>query len=96
MFARVERADLTAVKERQGEHGMDITKGIAASLARRVMTASDWDYEDGRCSAGFLCVSDPGKPEESRLGKEILVPETVYSLCLCGNDAKRTSHSWNF
>ena len=47
---------------------------------RRAITASDSAYENGKGSAGFLFVIDPGKPEETRLGKVITLPVSLYSL----------------
>ena len=49
-------------------------------LLRRALTASDAAYEGGKGSAGFLSVIDPGKPEETRLGKVITLPASLYSL----------------
>ena len=50
------------------------------STMRRAITASDAAYENGKGSAGFLSVIDPGKPEETRLGKVILLPRRLYTL----------------
>ena len=50
------------------------------STMRRAITASDAAYEGGRGSAGFLSVIDPGKPEETRLGKVIRLPQRLYTL----------------
>ena len=47
---------------------------------RRAITASDAAYENGKGSAGFLSVIDPGRPEETRLGKVIKLPERLYSV----------------
>ena len=49
-------------------------------LLRRAVTASDAAYEWGKGSAGFLSVIDPGKPEETRLGKVITLPKSLYSV----------------
>jgi hypothetical protein len=49
-------------------------------LLRRAVTASDAAYEGGNGSAGFLTVIDPGRPEETRLGKVITLPISLYSL----------------
>ena len=49
-------------------------------MLRRVVTASDAAYEGGKGSAGFLCVSDPGKSEETRQGRVIRIPERLYSI----------------
>ena len=47
---------------------------------RRTITASDAAYEDGKGSAGFLSVIDPGRPEETRLGRAITLPGNIYSI----------------
>ena len=47
---------------------------------RRASTASDAAYENGKGSAGFLSVIDPGRPEETRLGKVITPPQCLYSI----------------
>jgi len=49
-------------------------------VLRRAMTASDAAYENGKGSAGFLSVIDPGKPEETRLGRVIVLPVGLYSI----------------
>ena len=102
MYARIGRAGLWAVRDRQKETGFEITPAIAQSfnlladlfklrprreyslwnsLPRRAVTASDAAYENGRGSAGFLSVMDPGMPEETRLGKVISLTTILYSLC---------------
>jgi hypothetical protein len=47
---------------------------------RRIITASDAAYEDGKGSAGFLSVIDPGQPAETRLGRAITLPKNIYSI----------------
>ena len=47
---------------------------------RRAITASDAAYENGKGSAGFLSVIDPGRPEETRVGRVIALPERLYSI----------------
>ena len=47
---------------------------------RRIITASDAAYEDGKGSAGFLSVIDPGQPAETRLGRVITLPKNIYSI----------------
>ena len=53
---------------------------LAAGIFNRFLVASDAAYEGGKGSAGFLSVIDPGKPEETRLGKVITLPVSLYSL----------------
>ena len=101
MYARVGRAGLWAIKDRQKETIVEITPPIRLSfelledlfklrprreyllwsgIQRRVVTASDAAYEGGKGSAGFLCVVDPGQPEETRLGRVITIPKCLYSI----------------
>jgi len=101
MYARVGRAGLWAIKDRQKETAFDITPSISLSfdllsdlfklmprreyllwsgVFRRAITASDAAYESGKGSAGFLSVIDPGKPEETRLGRVIVLPGCLYSI----------------
>ena len=101
MYARIGRAGLWAIKDRQKETTFDITPSISLSFEllsdlfklmpqreyllwrgtlRRAVTASDAAYEGGRGSAGFLSVIDPGKPEETRVGKVIALPDKLYSI----------------
>ena len=47
---------------------------------RRAVTASDAAYEVGKGSAGFLSVIDPSQPEETRLGKVIILPVGLYHV----------------
>ena len=47
---------------------------------RRAVTASDAAYESGRGSAGFLSVIDPKQPEETRLGRVISLPSSLYEI----------------
>ena len=49
-------------------------------MLRRAITASDAAYESGKGSAGFLFVIDPGKPEETRLGRVVALPGSLYSI----------------
>ena len=101
MYARVGRAGLWAIKDRQKETSFEITPSISLSfellsdlfkfkpqreymlwggVSRRAITASDAAYENGRGSAGFLSVIDPGEPEETRLGKVIVLPSHLYNV----------------
>ena len=101
MFARVGRAGLTAIKERQYDHGITITPEISSSFDllcdlfrmqprreywlvaacfSRILVASDAAYENGRGSAGFLAVVNPGTPNEIRVGRVIDIPPEVYHL----------------
>ena len=101
MYARVGRAGLWAIKDRQKETALDITPSISSSFEllsdlfklmpqreyllwsgtlRRAITASDAAYEGGKGSAGFLTVIDPGRPEETRLGKVIAIPGCLYNI----------------
>ena len=99
MFARIGRAGLWAIKERQKEGSFDLTPSITQSFQlltdlfrlkprreflfwdkqpRRSITASDAAYENGVGSAGFLSVIDPGHPEETRVGRVIALPPSLY------------------
>jgi hypothetical protein len=49
-------------------------------IRRRAVTASDAAYEGGRGSAGFLSVIDPKQPEETRLGRAISLPSSLYEI----------------
>ena len=101
MFARVGRAGLTAIRERQYDHQIAITLEIGssfnllcdlfkmqprreywlvASCFSRILVASDAAYENGRGSAGFLAVLNPGTPNELRVGRVIDIPPEVYQL----------------
>jgi len=101
MYARVGRAGLWAIKDRQKETTFDITPSISLSfellsdlfklmpqreyllwsgVRRRAVTASDAAYESGKGSAGFLSVIDPGRPEETRMGRVIALPGSLYSI----------------
>jgi hypothetical protein len=103
MYARIGRAGLWAIKDRQKEISFEITPPISLSFEllsdlfklmpqreyllwsgtlRRAITASDaaYEMESGKGSAGFLSVIDPGRPEETRLGKVIALPESLYSI----------------
>jgi hypothetical protein len=101
MFARVGRAGLTAIKERQYDHGITITPEISSSFDllcdlfrmqprreywlvaacfSRILVASDAAYENGRGSAGFLAVVNPGTPNEVRVGRVIDIPPEAYHL----------------
>ena len=101
MYARIGRAGLRAIKDRQKEVTFEITPARSKSFEllsdlfklmprreymlwnltrRRTVTASDAAYEDGKGSAGFLSVIDPGRPEETRLGRAITLPANIYSI----------------
>jgi hypothetical protein len=101
MFARIGRAGLAAVKDRQYDHKTSITPEITsafdlledlfrmqprreywliAQLFSRILVASDAAYENGRGSAGFLAVLNPGKLGEIRVGRVIEIPPEVYHL----------------
>ena len=96
MYARIGRAGLWAIKDRQKETTFEMTPSLDLSfellsdlfrlrpqreyllwsrILRRAVTASDAAYEDGRGSAGFLSVIDPGRPEETRVGRVIALPK---------------------
>jgi hypothetical protein len=47
---------------------------------RRILVASDASYEGGAGKAGVLLVRDPGCPEETRMGRVIIIPEAIYSF----------------
>jgi hypothetical protein len=99
MFAGAGRVGLTAIKERQCDHGVSITPEISssfdllrdlfrtqprreywlvASCVARSLVASDAAYENGRGSAGFLAVVNPGALNEIRVGRVIDIPPEVY------------------
>ena len=101
MFARVGRAGLTAIKDRQYDHGTSLTPEISSSFDllcdlfkmqprreywlvaacfTRILVASDAAYENGRGSAGFLAVVNPGTPNEIRVGRVIDIPQDIYLL----------------
>ena len=101
MYARIGRAGLWAIKDRQKETTFEMTPSLDLSFEllsdlfrlrpqqeyllwsgtlRRAITASDAAYEDGKGSAGFVSVINPGRPEETRLGKTIALPECLYSI----------------
>ena len=101
MFARVGRAGLAAIKDRQYSDETDITPEIIASFDlledlfrmqprreyrlaagsfSRFLVASDAAYENGRGSAGFLVVINPGRADEIRIGKVIDLPVGLYAL----------------
>ena len=101
MYARIGRAGLWAIKDRQKEITFEMTPSISLSFEllsdlfrlrpqreyllwsgtlRRAITASDAAYENGKGSAGFLSVIDPGRPEETRVGRVIALPERLYSI----------------
>ena len=103
MYARIGRAGLWAIKDRQKEGVFEITHPISLSFEllsdlfklrpqreyllwggalRRAVTASDaaYEMESGKGSAGFLSVINPGKPEETRLGRVIALPGSLYSV----------------
>ena len=101
MFARVGRAGLAAIKERQYDHKTCITTEITSTfdflqdlfkmqprreywlmqnMFSKILVASDAAYENGRGSAGFLAVLNPGKPGEIRAGRVIDIPPEIYHL----------------
>jgi hypothetical protein len=53
---------------------------LVASCFSRILVASDAAYENGRGSAGFLAVVNPGTPNEIRVGRVIDIPPEVYQL----------------
>jgi hypothetical protein len=53
---------------------------LVASGFSRILVASDAAYEDGRGSAGFLAVVNPGTLNEIRAGRVIDIPPEVYHL----------------
>ena len=50
------------------------------SKQRRVLVASDAAYEDGVVRAGFLIIANPGAPDESREGREVIIPPSIYAF----------------
>ena len=51
---------------------------LVASCVSRILVASDAAYENGRGSAGFLAVVNPGTLNEIRVGRVIDIPPEVY------------------
>jgi len=101
MFARIGRAGLAAIKDRQYDHHTEITVELktsfeliedlfkmqprreywfAARTFRRVLVASDAACENGVGSAGFLAVLNPGREDEVRVGRVIVIPPGIYKL----------------
>ena len=46
----------------------------------KILVASDAAYENGRSSADFLAVLNPGKQDEVRVGRVIDIPPEIYHL----------------
>ena len=113
MFARVGRAGLAAIKDRQYDHETGISLEIASafdlledlfrmqprreyrlmkSVFFKILVASDAAYENGKGSAGFLAVLNPGKPDEIRVGRLINMPPEITTY---GETARLISHSWS-
>ena len=101
MFARVGRAGLAAIKDRQYNHKTGLTPEIISTfdflqdlfkmqprreyslmrnLFSRILVASDAAYENGKGSAGFLAVLNPGQPTEVRVGRVIDIPPEIYKF----------------
>ncbi len=47
---------------------------------KRVLVAAEASYENGVGKAGFLLVTVPGTPEESREGRVLAIPRQLYAL----------------
>ena len=99
MFARVGRAGLAAIKDRQYDNETEMAPAITASFdlledlfrrqprreyrlaaegSSRLLVASNAAYENGKGSAGFLVVVNPGRTVELRIGKVINLPSELY------------------
>ena len=53
---------------------------LIGSLFSRILVASDAAYENGKGTAGFLAVLNPGKPNEVRVGRVLEIPPEIYHL----------------